>query len=78
MASKLRSIFRTAATALALVSIAVQPAQAAEDELTVFVAKKIVTMDSTNPEATAVAVRGKRIVAVGSMDDLQPPAFLKA
>ncbi|MEM7461561.1 MAG: amidohydrolase [Pseudomonadota bacterium] len=45
----------------------------AEDEtLTVFVAKKIITMDSTNPEATAVAVRGDRIVGVGSMDDLKP------
>ena len=29
-------------------------------------------MDVTNPNATAVAVRGDRVVAVGSMDDLKP------
>lgn len=50
------------------------PPASAEDEgrLTVFVAKKILTMDTTNPEATAVAVRGRRIVAAGSMEDLKP------
>ena len=51
---------------------AVSSAIAADEDLTVFVAKKIVTMDTTNPEATAVATRGKRIVAVGSMGDLKP------
>lgn len=40
--------------------------------ITVYTAKKIITMDPTNPEATAVAVRGNRIVSVGSMDDLKP------
>ncbi len=44
----------------------------AEENLTVFTARQIVTMDTTNPEATAVAVRGDRVVAVGSMQDLQP------
>ncbi len=48
------------------------PAQGTDDRLTVFTAKKIVTMDTTNPEATAVAVRGDRVVAVGSKDDLEP------
>lgn len=47
-------------------------AVAQEDTITVFVAKKIVTMDPTNPEATAVAVRGNRVVAVGSTADLAP------
>ncbi len=48
-------------------------AKAAEDSpLTVFLAKNILTMDTTNPEATAVAVRDGRIVATGSMQDLQP------
>ena len=47
-------------------------ASAQDDKLTVYVAKKIITMDSTNPVGTAVAVRGKRIVAVGSMADLGP------
>ncbi len=43
-----------------------------DDEIIVYVAKKIVTMDPTNPTATAVAVRGNRIVSVGSLDDLKP------
>lgn len=44
--------------------------------ITVFVAKKIVTMDPTRPSATAVAIRGKEILSVGSLADLQP--WLKA
>ena len=40
--------------------------------LTVFTAKKIITMEPAMPEATAVAVEGDRIVAVGSLDSLQP------
>lgn len=46
--------------------------QADEQALTVYVAKKIITMDPTNPVATAVAVRGNRIVSVGSLEDLTP------
>lgn len=42
------------------------------DKITIYRAKKIVTMDAENPHATAVAVRGDRFVAVGSMDDLKP------
>jgi predicted amidohydrolase YtcJ len=44
--------------------------------ITVFVAKQIVTMDPTRPSATAVAIRGKKILSVGSLADLQP--WLKA
>jgi predicted amidohydrolase YtcJ len=40
--------------------------------ITVYTAKKIVTMDPAWPEATAVAVRDGSILAVGSLDDLQP------
>lgn len=40
--------------------------------ITVYRASKIITMDPTNAVADAVAVRGKRIVAVGSMEDLKP------
>ncbi|MFY7864404.1 amidohydrolase [Roseateles sp.] len=47
-----------------------------EEPVTVFVAKKIVTMDPTQPSATAVAVRGGQILSVGSLADLQP--WLKA
>jgi hypothetical protein len=38
----------------------------------VFVAKKIVTMDPTQPVATAVAVRDGQILSVGSLQDLEP------
>ena len=40
--------------------------------ITVFVAKKIITMDNAWPEATAVAVRDGKILSVGSLDDLKP------
>lgn len=39
--------------------------------LTVFVAKKIVTMEPALPEATAVAIADGRIVAVGTLESLQ-------
>lgn len=41
-------------------------------EITVFVAKRIVTMDPGWPEATAVAVKDGRILSVGSLADLDP------
>ncbi len=45
----------------------------AEEPLTVFVAKHVVTMDPRYPEAKVVAVRDGRIVAVGrGVDDLAP------
>lgn len=47
-------------------------AQTPSDPITVFVAKKIVTMDPTRPIATAVAVRDGTILGVGSLEDLQP------
>ncbi len=53
-------------------SLLILPATAETQPLTVYLAKKIVTMDPTNPVATAVAVRGNRIVSVGSLDDLKP------
>lgn len=40
-------------------------------ELTVFTAKKIITMEPSLPEATAVAVADGRIVSVGSLESLQ-------
>ena len=40
--------------------------------VTVYIAKKIVTMDPAQPEATAVAVRDGTILADGSLDDLTP------
>lgn len=40
--------------------------------LTVFVAKKIITMDPGWPTATAVAVKDGRIVSVGTLEQLRP------
>jgi predicted amidohydrolase YtcJ len=40
--------------------------------ITVYTAKKIVTMNPSAPEATAVAVRDGMILGVGSLEDLQP------
>lgn len=41
-------------------------------EITVFVAKKIVTMDPAIPNATAVAVADGRILSVGTLEDMKP------
>jgi len=38
---------------------------------TVFVARKIITMDQGVPEAAAIAVDGKRILAVGTLDQVK-------
>ncbi len=43
------------------------PGRADSEPVTIFTARKIVTMEKSNPEAQAVAVRGKRIVAAGSL-----------
>jgi len=39
--------------------------------VTIFNAKKIITMDSSQPSATAIAVAGKRIIAVGTLDQIK-------
>lgn len=56
---------------LCINSIASLAAESPE-KLTIYRAKEIVTMNIENPTAEAVAVRGTRIVAVGSMEDLKP------
>src|SRR4051812_30466900 len=38
--------------------------------ITIFVARKIVTMNPSNPEATHVAVRDGRILGVGSLEEV--------
>ena len=49
------------------------PAEAAKSgPITVFIAKKIVTMNPDLPTATAVAVRDGMILSVGSLEDLEP------
>ncbi|MGI9434042.1 MAG: amidohydrolase [Geminicoccaceae bacterium] len=48
-------------------------ADAAEHGLmTVYIAKKIITMEPALPEATAVAIADGRIVSVGTLDSLEP------
>lgn len=47
-------------------------AQEQPDTITVFIAKKIVTMNPGQPTATAVAIRGREILSVGSLENLQP------
>ena len=64
------------ARALVLVSVLLLLVQstvsASEPQaVTVFVAKKIHTMDPGWPEATAVAVRGGTILDVGRLDDVK-------
>ena len=46
-------------------------APAPPEAVTIYTAKKILTMERGNPEATAVAVAGKRILAVGSLDEVK-------
>ena len=41
-------------------------------KITVFVARRIVTMDPGWPEGEAVAVKDGRILSVGTLEDLQP------
>ena len=41
-------------------------------EITVFTARKIITMNESQPEATAVAVRDGRIVEAGTLETLSP------
>ena len=40
-------------------------------EATIYTAKKFITMDRNNPEATAVIVIGDKVLAVGSLDELE-------
>ena len=44
---------------------------APQDKTIVYVAKKIITMEDSNPTATAVAVNGDKIVAVGTLNEVK-------
>lgn len=46
-------------------------APAPPEAVTIYPAKKILTMEPGNPEATAVAVAGKRILAAGSLEEVK-------
>jgi predicted amidohydrolase YtcJ len=59
---------RSSATAGA----SVNAQQQVRETITVFRARKIITMDPGWPEATALAVRDGRILSAGSLDELKP------
>lgn len=42
-----------------------------ESQATIFTARRIITMERSNPEATAVAVSGKRIISAGSLGEVK-------
>lgn len=65
-----RSLALGASFALAMATQATALEQ--PETITVFVAKKIVTMNPGQPTATAVAIRGREILSVGSLEDLHP------
>lgn len=73
-----RVIFSTIVAALAAlfttIAVAAEVPTSTTGSITVFVAKKIITMDPGWPTATAVAVRDEdgKILSVGSMQDLEP------
>ena len=57
---------------LALVLLTLLTPAVLAQELVVYTAKKIITMEPSLPQANAVAVSAGRIVAVGSLESLQP------
>jgi predicted amidohydrolase YtcJ len=61
------------AVAVAVVALALAWLCTSEDasSIRVFTARKIITMEADPPTATAVAVRGGRITAVGSLDEVR-------
>lgn len=74
LGSAAAALAQTAPTQTSPPTATAQPASPPDGggDVTVFTAKKIVTMDPGWPEATAVAVRDGRILSVGTLDDLQP------
>jgi len=48
----------------------IAPASAQDNEITVYVAERVITLDPGHPSGTAVAVRDGRIAAVGSLEDM--------
>ncbi len=59
-------------TAALALFISASPLAMAAAEITIYTARKIITMEPALPEATAVAVAEGRIIAVGSVESLAP------
>ena len=75
MVSVLRTLRHLGAAMVLLMSISLPLAaathaqeQISDNELVVYTAKKIITMEPAMPEASAVAVADGRIVAVGTLE----------
>ncbi len=77
-----RSVVTLPASCLLLALIAASPAAASDPPaatataapappITIYVAKRIHTLEPANPTATAVAVSGKQIVAAGTLDEVK-------
>lgn len=62
-------LFSSLASAVQLID---PPSTPKLSNITVFVAKKVVTMDPAIPTATAVVVADGRILSVGSLADMKP------
>ncbi len=73
MAPDRGSSSRRAAGILALISLAAGSVALgqAPQPITVYKARNILTMERSNPSATAVAVKGKRILSVGSLEQVR-------
>ena len=76
--SRFSFIAATTAAAVAVADPTLAKAQTSSPATTVYVAKRIITMENGGP-ASAVAVTGTRITAVGTLDEvigsLQPGSF---
>src|SRR3990167_5131875 len=68
----MRIIKRLGLAFLLTVTFSAMASNESNNHITVFVAKKIITMDPMWPEATAVAVQNGKILSVGSLEDLKP------
>lgn len=76
MSQQFKIIFAGVLTLFASLASAVQllepPSAPKISNITVFIAKKIITMDPAIPNATAVAVADGRILSVGSLEEMKP------
>ena len=66
------AIFSLMANSVNAAHLIEPPLMSTPKNITVFIAKKVVTMDPSLPIATAIAVSDGKILSVGSLDDLKP------
>lgn len=56
---------------LALTLIACSPLKTEQSDITIYPAQTVVTVDPTNPSATAIAIRADKIMGIGEFSDLK-------